>query len=372
MPTQPYAMPTPFISGLELARRFYWEAVRPILDADFPSLPHAAALIGSGSEVLGLDTEMSTDHHWGPRVMLFLTEEDYPRLGETLFETFRWKLPHTFLGYPTNFAQPLPQDPGTRLLKQTGSGPIDHRVETFTIAGYIRDYLAFELENEPSAADWLSFPQQKLRSLTGGAVFHDAIGLDSARQRFATYPHDVWLYQMAAVWTRIGQEEHLMGRAGHAGDEMGSALIAARLVRDVMNLCFLQERQYAPYAKWFGTAFMRLAAGAVLQPILQAIVAAESWQARGEHLAHAYEFVAGRHNELGITPPVPARCAPFWGRPFPVIGGGRIAEALLAAIADPTIRDIAGGATIGGIDLVSDNTDVLENTPRQTVLRLFS
>ena len=60
------------ISGLELSRRFYWEAVRPLLDDYAPGLPHAAALIGPGSEVLGFDDLTSTDHHWGPRVLLFL------------------------------------------------------------------------------------------------------------------------------------------------------------------------------------------------------------------------------------------------------------------------------------------------------------
>jgi hypothetical protein len=35
-------------------------------------------------------------------------------------------------------------------------------------------------------------------------------------------------------WNRIGQEEHLMGRADR-GDEIGSAIIAARLVRDLMS-----------------------------------------------------------------------------------------------------------------------------------------
>ena len=59
-------LPT-FTPGVELARRFYWEAVRPVLDAEFPGLKHSAALIGTGSEVLGFDTPMSADHHWGPR-----------------------------------------------------------------------------------------------------------------------------------------------------------------------------------------------------------------------------------------------------------------------------------------------------------------
>jgi len=65
-----------FIPGMELAESFFNEAVKPILAADFPKLRYSAALIGHGSEVLGYDTSMSADHHWGPRVMLFLTPGD--------------------------------------------------------------------------------------------------------------------------------------------------------------------------------------------------------------------------------------------------------------------------------------------------------
>jgi len=54
----------PFIPGLELSARFYREAVRPLLDARFPGLRHAAARLGRGSDVLGFDTEMSMDHDW--------------------------------------------------------------------------------------------------------------------------------------------------------------------------------------------------------------------------------------------------------------------------------------------------------------------
>ena len=54
-----------FIPGLELAKLFFHEAVEPVLDSDFPALKYSAALIGPGSEVLGFDTSMSRDHHWG-------------------------------------------------------------------------------------------------------------------------------------------------------------------------------------------------------------------------------------------------------------------------------------------------------------------
>jgi hypothetical protein len=361
-----------FVPGLELARRFYWEAVRPVLDAEFPKLRHSAALIGSGSEVLGFDTEQSTDHHWGPRAMLFLREADYARESERLHEVFRWRLPHTFLGYPTNFAQPVPEDPGTRLLKATESGPVDHRIEVFTVRAFVSDYLEFDLDAPLTPADWLSFPQQKLRALTSGAVYHDEIGLDTVRSRFGFYPRDVWLYMMASGWARIGQEEHLMGRAGQAGDDLGSALIAARLVRDAMNLCFLMERQYAPYAKWFGTAFARLDAGPQLAPLLDAVLRARGYVDRGDALAAVYEYLAAKQNALGLTEPLPARATPFWGRPFPVIHGERFARALAAQIRDSDVAAIAGRGLVGNVDQVSDNTDVLENTARARIKRLYA
>ena len=96
-----------FIPGLQLGRLFYTEAVRPILDARFPGLAHDAALIGSGSDKLGFDTEMSTDHDWGPSVILFLREEDIS-LEPQIREAMAHNLPHTFYNYPTNFAEFAP------------------------------------------------------------------------------------------------------------------------------------------------------------------------------------------------------------------------------------------------------------------------
>jgi hypothetical protein len=360
---------TLFIPGLELSRRFYWEAVRPILDADCPGLPHSAALIGPGSEVLGFDTPMSADHHWGPRVMLFLASEDFDRRRAAIHETLRHRLPHRFEGYPTNFAEPIPEDPGTRLLQATDSGPVNHRVEMFTVAGFVQGYLGFDVARDLEPADWLTFPEQKLRTLTAGAVYHDDLGLQAVRDRFACYPRDVWLYLLAAGWTCIGQEEHLMGRAGFVGDEIGAALIGSRLVRDLMRLCFLMERQYAPYPKWFGTAFMQLACGPELAPILRRAQLAETWQERERHLCAAYERVAALHDRLGVTEPLAPTVRPFWGRPFRVIGGERFAKALCAKIADPAVQRIADRSLIGGMDQFSDSTDLLSDPGWREALR---
>jgi hypothetical protein len=64
------------------------------------------------------------------------------------------------------------------------------------------------------------------------------------------------------------------GRAAEAGDPLGCRVLVARLVRDVMRLCLLLERRYAPYPKWLGTAFARLDSAATIGPLLAAALAA--------------------------------------------------------------------------------------------------
>jgi hypothetical protein len=359
-----------FIPGLKLSRLFFEQAVKPILDRVVPGLAYGAALLGSGSEVLGFDDEMSSDHHWGPRVMLFLNEGEYESSRELIDTAMREQLPPVFLGYSTNFSEPNPNDNNTQLLMPVESGPVNHRVDVFTIRGYLLSYLNFDINQEIKAADWLTFPEQKLLTVTAGEVFEDKIGLESVRRRFSYYPRDVWLYLLASGWARVGQDEHLMGRAGLAGDEIGSALIASRLVRDVMRLCFLMEREYAPYPKWFGTAFRSLACAERITPLLETVLRSDTWQEREKHLVPAYEQIAAMHNDLGITEPLPAKAGNFFGRPFKVIDVvGGFSKAIMSQITDPEVKRIASRKPIGSVDQFSDSTDLLSASQWRPVLR---
>jgi hypothetical protein len=358
-----------FIPGLELSRLFFEESVKPIVKLIAPELSYAAALIGSGSEVLGFDDEMSADHHWGPRVMLFTEAGE----NDVLDRALRDHLPTEFHGYPTNFSEADPTDNNVQQLVAIESGPINHRVDIFTIRDYLLAYLNFDIDREIEPADWLTFPEQKLRSITTGEVFHDEIGLKDVLDRFAYYPHDVWLYLLASGWNRIGQEEHLMGRAGLVGDEIGSALIAARLVRDIMRLCFLMERTYAPYPKWFGTAFDRLTCASQIKPHLQSVLQSTTSQECEAHLVPAYEMIASMHNDLGITDPLPATAGNFFGRPFKVIELiGGFSRAITERISDPEVKHIAAKGLIGSVDQFSDSTDLLSKPGwRRTLRRLY-
>jgi hypothetical protein len=193
----------PFLPGRELSRLFYEEAVRPLLEEHFSNLPYAAAHLGKGSDVIGLDTEMSTDHGWGPSVHILLKEED-GQLTESIREMLRRRLPHTFYGYPVNFTE-SPIDPGTYVMQMSTDGIVNHHIFAMTVRDFFWYHLAYNIDHPPDVADWLTFPSQILREVTAGAVHYDGVGeVTAVRKRLEWYPHDVWLYLLASSWQRIG------------------------------------------------------------------------------------------------------------------------------------------------------------------------
>ncbi|MFE4519345.1 DUF4037 domain-containing protein [Kitasatospora sp. NPDC056783] len=346
-----------FTPGLELARLLYQEAVRPLLAREFPHLPYAAARVGAGSEVLGFDTARSADHDWGPRLELFLSPADAARHGPRLRELLAHRLPKQVGGVPTHFRRgPDPDDP-VRHLAWT-DGPVDHRVEVCDLPTWLAGRLGpAALAAEPDVLDWLALPQQRLLEVTAGAVFHDGPGeLTAVRRRLAWYPDQVWRYLLACQWQRLSQEEAFVGRCAEAGDDLGSAVTTARLVRDLMRLCLLTERRYAPYGKWLGSAFARTRAAAELGPLLRGALAAREFPERERYLCEAYEAVGRRHNALGLTAPVAATRRPYHGRPYLVLRAERFARALLDGLTDERLRALP---PVGAVDQWADGTDLL-------------
>jgi len=170
---------------------------------------------------------------------------------------------------------------------------------------------------------------------------------------------------LACQWQRISQEEPFVGRCGEVGDELGSAVVTARLVRDLMRLCLLINRTYPPYSKWLGSAFARLPAADRLGATLTAALTAGNWHDREHHLVIAYETTAALHNNLGLTTPVDPRVRPFHNRPFRVLHAERFTQALIRSIDDPTLRALP---LTGAIDQFVDNTDALTHCTRSRAL----
>jgi hypothetical protein len=333
-----------YLPGLQLAGEFYAEAVRPILDEQFPRLRYAAALLGPGSEVLGFDSQRSTDHDWGPRLQILLSDGDAARHGTAITALLAGRLPASFRGYRVAF--PVTKEP---------AGTVRHRVEVADLGTWLIGRLGFDPRRAVTLTDWLATPAQRLAEFTAGAVFHDEPGeLTSARADLAWYPRDVWLYLLACQWRRIEQEEAFPGRCAEAGDDLGSVIVTARLARDLMCLCLLMHRRYPPYSKWLGTAFARLPGTTGLSASLSAALSADGRRSRERHLCDAFESVAALHNQLRFTRPLDTRTRGFYDRPYQVISALRFTEALRAAITDPRLRE---RPLTGAIDQFIDSTD---------------
>jgi hypothetical protein len=355
----------PFIPGLELCRIFYHEAVQPILESVFPRLPYSAARLDYGSDVLGFDTPQSRDHGWGPKVALFLSPGDYHEYKEQISEVLANRLPTQIRGYPTNFDQPFSGEGGMLAIER---GPVRHWVAVETIPEFFRHYLGIDPTGPLSEVDWLTIPQQHLRTIASGAVFYDGLGqLDVVRDRLSWYPHDIWLYLLANQWRRIDQEEPFMARCGDIEDELGSRIVATRQVIEIMRLCFLIERQYVPYNKWLGTAFARLRCASELTPIFRRVFDSRTWRERETHLSDAYLVLMTRHNALGVTPTIEPEISYFFNRPYRVPQSARFVDSLHAAIQSEAVRKLP--RDVGGIGQFVDSTDILSNMPLCQKLR---
>ena len=333
-----------FVSGIDLARMFYIEVVQPLIKGQ----AHSAARLGSGSEVLGFDTPRSTDHGWGPRLHIFVAPSEVDAL-QTIIDS---SLPEEFQGWPVYFGW--------------DEVAVQHHVNVAPLGEWLESHLGFDPQVDITVQDWLTTPQQLLIEVTAGAVFHDPDGdLKRVRNKLGWYPHDIWLWTLACQWRRIAQEEAFIGRTAEVGDELGSRILTTRIVRDLMRLCFLIERRYAPYSKWLGSAFQKLRMAPKLNPHLDAALMATDYPARETALCSAYEYIARCYNQLNLTPPIDPETRLFYKRPFRVLGGDRFTEVCLAAIQDEWLK---GQPLVGSVDQFMDSTDALSNARRSRCL----
>jgi Domain of unknown function (DUF4037) len=325
-----------FVPARELCGAFYAEAVRPLLAAR----PHSAALLGWGSDVLGYDTARSTDHGWGPRLLVIVERADVETVSGLLDD----QLPELFRGWPVRYGW--------------DNVPASHHVTVTTLSRWSLDQLGVDATVGMSNVDWLLTPQQRLLGVVAGAVYADDSGaLSELRTSLSWYPEQVWRWLLACQWRRLAQEEAFVARTAEVGDGLGSAITAARLVRDVMRLAMLLERTYTPYQKWLGTAFSRLSHTDGLPGFLTEVLNASDIRSREDALAGVYAVLGDRHNHTGLTERVAPDVGDYFQRPARVLMADRFTDACLATVSDPALRRLP---LFGAIDQAVDSTDVLQ------------
>lgn len=351
-----------FIPGMKLSEKFFNEIVRDLMKKKFLGLKYAAGLFDYGSEVLGFDSERSTDHDWGPRVLIFISPEDIKK-KKIILNYLNKNRPQIFCGYSTYFSESyatdIPITGNSKTKSKRRRNDLPSCFEIYTIESFFKKHLLWDIKKKITALDWLTFPEQKLRALRSGKIFYDKLGLIRIKSKLNYFPKDIWLYMLSSEWTKLRQEEPFVGRTGEAEDELGSEIISARIVHTIMKLCFLMEKEYAPYSKWFGTAFSKLKCAKKMSTVLNEVFTSENWKERQFCLSKAYKLVAQMHNDLRLTEPQPTDVSEFYSRPYLVIRAGKFANQLIMQIKDPVVKKIP--SLIGSVNQFTNSVDLLGN-----------
>lgn len=344
------------MTGLELSRAFFHEAVLPIVTGVAPDLRLTAGRLGPRSDALRLDDAISRDHGWGPCCTLLLE----PAIDAAPIDAaLRAGLPLEFRGYSTSYRD------GN--LVAIDAPPVDHDVELTTVDRYLDHALGTRII--ATARDWLALDEQKLVELTSGELFRDDLDFAAVRRRFAYYPDDVRLHLIAVEWRRIFDEQAFPGRAASRGDDAGAAIIAGRLAESAMRLGFYLDRRYPPYAKWFGTAFRQLSCAEQLYQPITRMLAAPCLSERDEAWAIVMRGLLELHEQQGLL--TRDRYAPanvYAGRPgigIPAFGAGSCDELIAeirAHITDPDV--LALPPRLGSINQMLAVRDLEEGARR--------
>lgn len=187
------------------------------------NIVHDAALVGEGSDVLGYDQPISSDHDWGARFTLFVANEK--EIGPVR-KIVAANTPDSFLGFPAR-------------IDENASN-----IQITTVSKWLQDHLNIDDVHSLTISEWLSFPQQHLLQFTEGVSFSNTLGhYERAKNILSWYPNDVWRWMMASQWYLIWCTERLIFRAEEAGDFLGAQLVVHKLIRMIIEMCFLQNKQ---------------------------------------------------------------------------------------------------------------------------------
>ncbi len=234
------------MNGLDLARGYYEEYGKPMLETDFADLLPFLAIgfAGSGSEHYGFDDEVSRDHDFEPGFCIFVPGEDIlDRRRAFQLERAYAKLPKEYAGA---VRQPVSPVGGNR------SGVI--RTADFYLKA------VGSPDGRLSAEQWLRLPDYALAEAVNGEVFCDPYGeFSEIRERLVCMPEDIKLKRLAGnllIMAQSGQYNFL--RCRKHGEPEAAQLACVQFVNAAMKTAFLLQDRYMPYYKWSFRALRQL------------------------------------------------------------------------------------------------------------------
>lgn len=219
------------MNGMELSKKYFNDIAYPLIKEKFPKLRGRLAygLVGEGSECYGLDDDLSKDHDFYPRLMIWMEDSDFNKYGRDIKE-FLSKESRDF---------------------DYEKAHLNFRTGPISIGDFYQRYTSFK--KFPIAdLDYFKIPETFLSTATNGEVFLDELGEFSKIRSYlkSHYPEDVYLKKLAKALSLMGQAgQYNYPRSIQRSDISASFLAKAKFVENTYHALFLLSRNYMPYYK---------------------------------------------------------------------------------------------------------------------------
>ncbi|MDE5938569.1 MAG: DUF4037 domain-containing protein [Lachnospiraceae bacterium] len=260
------------MKGLELSQKYYEAYGRQMIRTQFPEIADQAAvgLVGFGSECLGFDDEISSDHDYGPSFCIWLPRGTYLQCGNRMQAAYD-ALPKEFMGC------------AARVEEEQGKG----RVGALCLEDFYLEILG--RDGVPKTdAEWFAVSETALATATNGAVFEDPCGKFTGIREglLAYYPKEVWLKKLAESLAKAAQAgQYNYARAMKRGERIAAEIALTEFVKEAMQIVYLLNKKYAPFYKWMHRGMQELAIcseiGDMLALLYQIPDPAAAWEGVG-------------------------------------------------------------------------------------------
>lgn len=279
------------MKGLELARRYFESCGSEALLYAFPDvMAHSAVgLCGEGSECLGYDDDISSDHDFEPAFCIFIPDDTDEKTVFRLERAYA-KLPQEFEGY-----------------KRSITSPVGGRRHGIIKAGDFFEKFVGSRDGSLTLTEWTRIPPHYLLSATNGEIFYDGDGkFSKIRENLGNMPDDAWKKRLAGhllMAKQAGQYNFM--RCVEHGEYGAAQLSAIEFASHAVSAIFLLNRAYEPFYKWKFRAMRALPVLGNLSDVVEFLISTESDARAAENKYGIIEDVAGMIIEelqrLGVT-----------------------------------------------------------------------
>lgn len=275
------------LTGLQLAEAYYETYGRQMIATRFPAYENkiAVGFVGPGSDCFGFDDKISRDHDWGPGFCLWVTDETWEEIGESLQQAYG-ELPDEFMGYRR-----------TARVNALGKRGV------LRISEFYEGLLGAKTYEEIS---WKEVSDASFAAAVNGKVFRDEEGIFSGFRRKLQegYPKDILYLKIAQSATKFAQSaEYNFPRMLDRGDKLTANMMVWDGIREAMLLQHYIEDRYPPHEKWLRTSLLLSDTGRKVTEFLERIclsVAGDGSELLRQQLERLGDFFAREMYGLDI------------------------------------------------------------------------